>query len=711
MSFTGVISGCLVTVLIIAIITLLIVCARIRDAHRKYLQGYLYSSSISSQEMEKDKSYQPSSTPPSTLPIRSYLNYLQHSYYSNHLSPDPLKHQTKQELVDQFRYFIENNDEVVDCIVRLAMQSKNKTILNELILTQRYNFKKLFSLNDDTIFFSVCMLTSYEALLSHPIQSLLSQLYQQLKSKIHSGPIDAMEQTTSYYSLNMSTILHDSSIAFKTIQLTVHIDLSNNTGSNDLSINLTCLTCDTVSQVKEKILCQIHSYTDVSLHDCKLYLLTNQSSSSSSSSASTASSSVPLLRKTMLTQVLFNRTIKYSTSTINDPYRESTAVLLNDIDNTNEHVQNWKKLNTLQHYGVLTDGYELKLILPDQSAAPARYSPDFSTYTAQIPNSTRSSFSFHSFRSFSESTLRSSCHYCSVPTCDNKLLFHHLIPSSFNEPIRAGYIHLVNHTYEEIGSEFHHLLMDDNHHQTYRLFETKSVIHSVLLQLIETLFNDLRHGDTYLNELIEQYPSFLHTFYAHFLPFLLRNLHCLFDVPIDRCLNSSMEILAMVLQRACSAQCSCCAELAKSKNFNFNLQNATMLFADEIQRIRICYSNLERTLQDKNAASAYSSTNTVRSEGCHLSGETLVLSCRESIRSSMWTMRYSNICSNSRHRTPMRFVRLLAQIVISGVRLDREVSEDSVDGSANIGTVSQLDANVSNEPQNFLSRALISSVG
>ncbi|CAF4564877.1 unnamed protein product, partial [Rotaria sp. Silwood2] len=200
--------------------------------------------------------------------------------------------------------------------------------------------------------------------LINQIDLLLSNLYSQLKFKIHSGPIDAIEQTISYYSLNIDTILHEHSIRFKTIQLIVHIDLNDN-NSNDLLFNIACLTCDTISQVKQKILHQFNSLHRISINECKLYLLTKHScstSSSSSSSSSTASSSVPLTRKSMLTKVFYNRTINYSTAIINDSYRDSHILLLNDIDNTNEQVHNGKKLNTLQHYGIITDGYEVKLV-------------------------------------------------------------------------------------------------------------------------------------------------------------------------------------------------------------------------------------------------------------------------------------------------------------------------------------------------------------
>ncbi|CAF1468637.1 unnamed protein product, partial [Adineta ricciae] len=594
----GVISGCLITVAFIVSIVLLIVCLKVRYAHRKYLQRYFYPDSLTCHEIEKERLYQPVNlASQNILPIRSYLNYLQYCYYSNNFSSNQIKIHVKPEILDQFRYLLEHNDTFVNSLVYLAIQSNHSKILNDLVLTQRYNLKKLFPLQNDFIFFNICILTSYEALRIHPIQTLFSQLYYQLKNKLHSGPVDAIEQNMSYYSLNMRTILHDSSMSFKTIQLIVHIDL-NTTNSQDLSINLTCLTCDTISQVKQKILYQMNFWRDFSLHDCKLYLVTNPSCSSSSSSSSTASSSVPLVRKSMLTQVLFSRTIKYSTTTINDPYRESNSLLLNDIDSTNEHVQSWIKLNTLQHYGILTDGYELKMVLVNKNMHSPKCNRNL------------------------QNTLRSSCHYCSTPASNGSVIFQHLTTPPFdttnrylsNENDHNGYIHLLNHTYEEIGGDFNHLLMNNNPNETYRLFETKSIIHSVLISLIETLFTNLLHSDTYLSELMEQNSRYFHIFYAHFLPFLFENFYCLYDIPMDKCLNSSLDILAMIFQRACclqqDSQCLLCNDLYADQTSSFNQQNTAFLFADEIQRIRLCYTNLERTLHKGNSSSEYSSTTT-----------------------------------------------------------------------------------------------------
>jgi hypothetical protein len=179
--------------------------------------------------------------------------------------------------------------------------------------------------------------------------------------------------------------------------------------------------------------------------------------------------------------------------------------------------------------------------------------------------------------------------------------------------------------------------MNNNQSEIYRLFETKSTIHSILINLIEILFTNFLHSDTYLSELIEQYSRILHIFYGHFIPFILQNINCLFDITIEKCLISSFDILSTIFQIACSSQfneqhCLLCNELIhNNSNLNLvsfflnnnktshfislknkqNIQNCTLLFADEIQRVRLHYTSLERRLNNKNLTSEYSSTDTV----------------------------------------------------------------------------------------------------
>jgi hypothetical protein len=152
--------------------------------------------------------------------------------------------------------------------------------------------------------------------------------------------------------------------------------------------------------------------------------------------------------------------------------------------------------------------------------------------------------------------------------------------------------------------------MDDN--EIYRLFETKSIIHLVLINLIENLFTNLIHSDIYLSELMKEYSQFFHVFYAHFIPFIFQNMNCLFNISNEKYLNSSFDILAMIFQIGCCQQrCSLCIELLNNEKFTCNIKNCTLVFTDEIQRVQLYYSNLERYSKNINLSSKYSSTNIV----------------------------------------------------------------------------------------------------
>ena len=126
--------------------------------------------------------------------------------------------------------------------------------------------------------------------------------------------------------------------------------------------------------------------------------------------------------------------------------------------------------------------------------------------------------------------------------------------------------------------------MENNQSEAYRLFETKSSIHSILINSIEYLFTNFLQSDTYLSELIEQNSSLTHVFYGHFIPFIFQNLHCLFHINIDKCLSSSLEILATIFHIACSSStsneqhCSLCNELLRNPKINLNLVRKCICF-------------------------------------------------------------------------------------------------------------------------------------
>ena len=219
LSLQGIISGCLLTILLVVLIVLIIVCIRIRCAQKKSRRRYLYNTGINHPENEKEpynnhlisKTYQKvqpidlnlvDSTSLTTIPIRSYINYLQFCYYYHHYLSDPTaalsydtpKANLKRELIDQFRLLIDNNDQFIECFYKILYKSSNKKLLTTLLLTQRYHFKRFLPFNNDLMDLNICLLTAYDGFLTNQIISLFFQLYYQLKYKIYSGPIDAIEQ-------------------------------------------------------------------------------------------------------------------------------------------------------------------------------------------------------------------------------------------------------------------------------------------------------------------------------------------------------------------------------------------------------------------------------------------------------------------------------------------------------------------------------------
>jgi len=553
MIFLGMIIGCLGTLLFFVSLVLLIIYLKIRSTQQKQPQQQIYPKI-------KSVHYQSIN---SLLPIRSYVNYLQFCFSSNQLFSDQnLNLIRNQDLVNQFKLIFESDSQFIEQLVEYSIDKNvHEKFLTNLILIQRYNLKHLLKYKHDFIHFQICLLTSYELFRNQTIQNILSQLYSQLKTKITSGPIDAVEQTKSYYSLNSNSLINDCSVRFQTIQLIVSVDFNNKIQPNDFVVHLNCLTCDTISQVKQKLLRQLNFDKQISFDQCQIYLLTN---SSYSSSSSTASSSVPLVRKSLLTQLISNQSTKYSTTIINDSYRDSNYLLLNDLDQTNQNT----KLNTLQHYGIISDGFELKFILPE--------------YAISQPTS---------------------CHYYSLS------VFNYLPKSSNNDcHSMDDYTHLLNHTYEEIGNV--------NLDETYRLFETKLSIQIIVNQLIEYVFTNLLHNEIFLTELIREYHEMTHGFYAHMIPFIIRNLNYLFEISLEKYLIHSLDSLAMIFQIACCEQnenpcCSLCKKMLNNEKYQLNKQNCLIVFGDEIQRVRMFYLNLETSLKTNNFLSEYSSTNTV----------------------------------------------------------------------------------------------------
>lgn len=299
-----------------------------------------------------------------SIRIRSFVNYLEMSYFAweRFLSDDPNeKLSSNNETVKKFEFFLEKNENFGRILLKVLLKNKNleKKILSNLILTQRYNLRSILSSNDETVLMQICLLTFYRTFSTSSGRFLFSQLLQRLKSKILEGPIDSIEKNFSFFSLDQRTMLNDDFLNSKTIEIIVHITLTENDHIETFSQKF--LTSDTISQVKEKILFHWNISNRIPPEKCQIQLIVDPNRFSSSSSSCSGSSSVPLTRKSLLTELHFNRTNKFSTLIYRN---EMNFILLNDFDQTNQIINNGIKINTLQHYGIIQDGQEIRMFLP-----------------------------------------------------------------------------------------------------------------------------------------------------------------------------------------------------------------------------------------------------------------------------------------------------------------------------------------------------------
>ncbi|CAF5180097.1 unnamed protein product, partial [Rotaria magnacalcarata] len=147
----GVLSGCLFTIVFIVLIIIVIVSLKIRFTQRRSCKTYFCTNSIISHGIQQEKPYLITNSLSAGLPIRSYVNYLQLCYYYNHLTSNKRLFNFKQETMNQYKFLLENNEQLIDFLFKLSIKSNNKNILNNLILTQRYNLKKLFKYNHPLI--------------------------------------------------------------------------------------------------------------------------------------------------------------------------------------------------------------------------------------------------------------------------------------------------------------------------------------------------------------------------------------------------------------------------------------------------------------------------------------------------------------------------------------------------------------------------------
>uniref|UniRef100_A0AAV2M6E5 Plexin-B1 n=1 Tax=Knipowitschia caucasica TaxID=637954 RepID=A0AAV2M6E5_KNICA len=193
-----------------------------------------------------------------------------------------------------------------------------KTLLNDLVDQYVAKNPKLMLRRTETVveklltnWMSICLYTFLRDSAGEP----LYMLFRAIKHQVDKGPVDAVTGKAKY-TLNDNRLLRED-VEYKTLTLNVEVQGSGLTDSQPLTSKV--LDCDTITQVKEKILDQVFKGTSFSHRP--------------------------------------------HADSLDLEWRSGVAghLILSDEDLTSVVQGNWKRLNTLQHYKV-PDGATVALI-------------------------------------------------------------------------------------------------------------------------------------------------------------------------------------------------------------------------------------------------------------------------------------------------------------------------------------------------------------
>ncbi|XP_072328920.1 plexin-B1 isoform X4 [Scyliorhinus torazame] len=190
-----------------------------------------------------------------------------------------------------------------------------KTLLNDLVEQNVAKNPKLMLRRTETVveklltnWMSICLYT----FLRDSAGESLYMLFRAIKHQVDKGPVDAVSGKAKY-TLNDNRLLRED-VEYRTLTLNVLVQ-----GEDAQPSPVKVLDCDTITQVKEKIIDQIHKGVTYSLRP--------------------------------------------HVETLDLEWRSGLAghLILSDEDLTSVLQGNWKRLNTLQHYKV-TDGATVALV-------------------------------------------------------------------------------------------------------------------------------------------------------------------------------------------------------------------------------------------------------------------------------------------------------------------------------------------------------------
>ncbi|XP_070491742.1 plexin-A4 [Chironomus tepperi] len=420
------------------------------------------------------------------------------------------------------RYFSMRERVNVASLIMITLQSKLeyctdilKTLLAELIekCIDGKSHPKLLLRRTESV--AEKMLSAWFTFLLHKFLKEcagepLYMLFQALKSQVDKGPVDAVTHEARY-SLSEEKLIRQL-IEYK--QMSIYASIAQPPIFCNQLDNMTCenvpvkvLDCDTISQVKEKILDTIYR-------------------------------ACPYSQRPKRDEV----DLEWRTGS-------SGRVILYDEDSTSKNDNEWKKLNTLYHYRV-PDGAFLTLVSKQQS----------SNYNLSIlsEKNEKSAYKYE--------TLNSSKYNSTSPPFSRAGS-----PLNYDSGENGvKYWHLVkHHDSEQKEGERADKLVSEIY--LTRLLATKGAVQKFVDDLIETIFSTAHRGSAlplaikYIFDFLDDQamlhgitdPQVVHTWKSNSLPLrfwvnLIKNPNFVFDVHKSNIVDSCLSVVAQTFMDSCS---------------------------------------------------------------------------------------------------------------------------------------------------------------
>ncbi|KAI2649564.1 Plexin-A1 [Labeo rohita] len=347
----------------------------------------------------------------------------------------------------------------------------------------------------------------------------LFMLYCAIKQQMEKGPIDAITGEARY-SLSEDKLIRQQ-IDYKT--LTLHC--VNPENENGPEVTVKCLNCDTITQVKEKLL-------DASLFRNKKLRLLFATSAKQTSREVVYWNSLLLEKATSLCTGRFGQGLRKG---------RLARIILQDEDVTTKIDNDWKRLNTLAHYQV-TDGSVIALVPKQNSAYNISNSSTFTKSLSRYESMLRTASSPDSLRSRTPMI---------TPDLESGTKLWHLVKNHDHADQREG----------DRGSK-----MVSEIYLT-RLLATKGTLQKFVDDLFETIFSTAHRGSAlplaikymfdFLDEQADKHQitdsDVRHTWKSNwFWVNVIKNPQFVFDIHKNSITDACLSVVAQTFMDSCS---------------------------------------------------------------------------------------------------------------------------------------------------------------